>query len=473
MAIEISSAASGNRRSAIDLDWLAQKIDYRRYQDCVHCGLCTASCPTYVETGDENDGPRGRIYLMRAVADGRLEMSSEVQKHIDLCLDCRACESACPSGVQYGKIVEPFKIAIARSATLGKALSSLQKLILHHLFPYAGRVRASVAPARWLQRLGLFDKFERLGLAKLLPPTLRRMQAMLPTLGPRPPRLPESLPPIGPKRARVALFLGCVSDALYPETNAATARVLQRNGCEVVIPRGQACCGAIHYHSGAEAPALAFARQNLQAFNPDEYDAIIINAAGCGAMLKDYAHLFEDAPEPRAAAFVDKCRDISEFLVELGPVAPEHPLPLKVTYHDACHLCHGQQVRSQPRTLLSLIPGVELVGLEESELCCGAAGTYNLTQPEMSERLGRRKMDNIAATGADVVATGNVGCILQIARKIKERGSPMRVEHPVDLLDQAYRGEPVSHRVHNRSDVRSTVGRHYRPATRESSPRLA
>jgi glycolate oxidase iron-sulfur subunit len=238
----------------------------------------------------------------------------------------------------------------------------------------------------------------------------------------------------------VALFLGCVADALFPETNAATVRVLQQNGCEVVIPRAQVCCGAIHYHSGVEGPALELARTNLQAFDPDAFDAIIVNAAGCGAMLKDYAHLLTQADHARAAGFVAKVKDVSEFLVALGPVPPTHTQNRTVTYHDACHLCHGQQVRTQPRELLGLISGLKLVPLEESELCCGAAGTYNLTEPEMSERLGRRKMDNITATGADMVVTGNVGCILQIARKVKERGSPIRVAHPIDLLDEAYRG---------------------------------
>ncbi|MEO6811157.1 MAG: heterodisulfide reductase-related iron-sulfur binding cluster [Isosphaeraceae bacterium] len=424
----------------IDLDWLARKIDYQRYQDCVHCGLCTASCPTYVETGDENDSPRGRIYLMRAVTDGRLAVSPEVRGHLELCLDCRACETACPSGVQYGAIIEPFKVALQQSATPAQRTPMLQRLILHHLFPYPGRVRAALAPARLFQRLGLIDLVDRAGLTRLLPTTLRRMQAMLPTLKPTGPRLPDVLPPIGPKRARVALFLGCVSDAMYPETNAATARVLQYNGCEVVVPRGQACCGAIHYHSGVEGPAVAFARQNIKTFDPDEFDAIIVNVAGCGAMLKDYAHLLPADDHDAAARFVAKVRDISEFLIALGPIAPEHPLPITVTYHDACHLCHAQQIRSQPRQLLGLIPGLTLVPLEESELCCGAAGTYNLTQPEMSERLGLRKMNNLAATGAETVVTGNIGCILQIARKIKERGSPMTVVHPVDLLDKAYRG---------------------------------
>jgi glycolate oxidase iron-sulfur subunit len=436
----------------IDLAWLARKIDYRRYQDCVHCGLCTASCPTYIETSDENDSPRGRIYLMRAVTDGRLAVGPKVREHLELCLDCRACESACPSGVQYGKLIEPFKVALQASAPPAERTGLLERLILHHLFPHAQRVKAALLPARLLQRLGVLDAAERTGLTRLLPGPLRRMQAMLPNLN-RPAgsgpgsgsgALPDVLPPIGPKRARVALFLGCVADALYPETTAATARVLQYNGCEVVIPRGQACCGAIHYHSGVEPPALALARQNLAAFDPAAFDAIIVNAAGCGAMLKDYTHLLHEASSADAAtAFVAKVKDISEFLVALGPIAPTHRLPLKVTYHDACHLCHGQQIRTQPRQLLKLIPGLDLVGLEESEICCGAAGTYNLTQPEMSERLGRRKMDHLAATGAAVVATGNVGCILQIARKIKERQSTMKVVHPVDLLDQAYRGNPA------------------------------
>ena len=428
------------REPGIDLGWLSEKIDYRRFQECVHCGLCTASCPTYLETGDENDSPRGRIYLMRGVTDGRLAMSPGVRNHLDLCLDCRACETACPSGVKYGQLIEPFKVAMQQSAPSANRASRIQSLILAYLFPYSGRVKLALLPARILQRFGLIDAMEKVGLTKLLPPTLRRMQAMLPKLGKRGRKLPEVLPPIGPKRARVALFLGCVADAMFPETNAATARVLQQNGCEVVVPRGQVCCGAIPYHSGAEGPALEFARKNMAMFRPDEFDAIIVNAAGCGAMLKDYAHILPAGDHDAAKAFVAKVKDVSEFLVSLGPIAPENAITAKVVYHDACHLCHAQQIRNQPRQLLGMIPGVELVPLEESEICCGAAGTYNLTQPEMSERLGVRKMDHLAATGADIVATGNVGCILQIARKVKERGSTMEVVHPIDLLDRAYSG---------------------------------
>ena len=375
---------------------------------------------------------------MRAVADGRLGLSQDVRHHLDLCLDCRACETACPSGVEYGKIIEPFKVAVREATPPSERSSLLQRWILHHLFPYRDRVRLALAPARWLQRFGLLDFAESLGFTRLLPPTLRRMQAMLPRLTGSRAAIAEVNPPIGPKRARVALFLGCVGDAMFPGTTAATVRVLQQNGCEVIVPRGQVCCGAIHYHSGVEGPAFDFARQNLKTFQPDEFDAIIVNVAGCGAMLKDYGHLLPEADHAAAVRFVAKVRDISEYLVSLGPIAPRNPLPMKVTYHDACHLCHAQQVRAQPRQLLKLIPGLELVPLEESELCCGAAGTYNLTQPEMSERLGQRKMDRIAATGAEMVVTGNVGCILQIARKVKERGSAMKVAHPVDLLAQAY-----------------------------------
>jgi len=425
----------------VDLDWLTERIDYRLFQECIHCGLCLASCPTYIMVGDENDSPRGRIYLMRAVTDGRLAVGPDVRRHLELCLDCRACETACPSGVQYGRLIEPFKIALQNDAPPEARPSPLQRLVLHHLFPHAGRVRTALRPARLLQRLGLLDLIERSGALKLLPPTLKRMEAMLPRLSGSSKRLPDVLPPIGPKRARVALFLGCVADAMYPQTTAATARVLQHNGCEVVIPRGQACCGAIHYHSAAEAPAFDLARRNLDAIDPDQFDAIIINAAGCGAMFKDYPEVLPPEERERARRFSAKVKDVSEFLVELGPIQPTRPVNIKATYHDACHLCHAQQIREQPRRLLKMIPGLELVPLEESELCCGAAGTYNLTHPEMSERLGHRKMDNLEATGAAAVAMGNVGCILQVARKVKERGSPMEVVHTVELLDRAYEGD--------------------------------
>jgi glycolate oxidase iron-sulfur subunit len=292
-----------------------------------------------------------------------------------------------------------------------------------------------------------FDRLlERTGLLRLLPKSVRDMQGMLPRLKPHYGRLPELLPAEGPKRARVGLFLGCVADAIYPQTNFATAKVLQRNGCEVWIPRSQSCCGALHYHAGQEEPAVAFGEQNLNAFGFasekwKSLDAIIVNAAGCGALLKDYGHLLHHWPNAvKGRAFAEKVKDISEFLMALGPVKPSHPLNLRATYHDACHLCHAQQIRKPPRQLLEMIPGLQLVPLNETEICCGAAGSYNLTQPEMAERLGGRKAKNIIDTKAQAVFTGNVGCLLQIARHLKKDAPEIIVAHPIDALWASHTG---------------------------------
>jgi glycolate oxidase iron-sulfur subunit len=295
-----------------------------------------------------------------------------------------------------------------------------------------------------MQALRLDRLADRLGLTRLLPEKLRRMHALLPRLVPRGPELPELLPAQGTRRARVALFTGCVADAMFHHVNRATARVLQANGCEVVIPRGQACCGAIHYHSGSGPAALALAEQNRSAFDPDSVDAIIVNVAGCGSMLKDYGHIAEEL-QPQDAALADrlrpfasKVRDISEFLASLGPVAPQRAVPLKATYHDACHLAHAQRVREQPRSLLSLVPGLQLVPLVESDICCGAAGSYNLVEPEMADRLGQRKLRHILATGAEAVICGNAGCTLQIQAQLRAAGSNVPVLHPVEVLARSY-----------------------------------
>jgi glycolate oxidase iron-sulfur subunit len=423
-------------------------IDYELFLDCVHCGLCTSACPTYLELGNEADSPRGRIYLMRAATDGRLEMNAEVRRHLDLCLDCRACETACPSGVQYGKLIEPFRIQMARSTPPTASLGWLQRFVLFHVTPYARRTRLALAPARLLQRTGLDQLLEKAGLLRLLPRSLRQMHYMLPRLRPHHGRLPEVLPAEGKRRARVALFTGCAADAFFPETNLNTARVLQRNGCEVWIPPAQVCCGALHYHAAQEEPAIHFAAANCEAFGAeatgvtDGVDAIIVNAAGCGAMLKGYGHLLHAQPEAAAGkAFAAKVRDVSEFLMELGPIPPEHPLPLRAVYHDACHLCHAQQIRKQPRELLQMIPGLKLAQHAEPEVCCGAAGSYNLTEPEMAERLGQRKVKNILATDMQAVFSGNVGCSLQIGRYLRRERPAIWIAHPVDALWASYTAE--------------------------------
>lgn len=419
-------------------------IDYELFLDCVHCGLCTASCPTYAELGNENDSPRGRIYLMRAVTDGRLALNDEVRRHLELCLDCRACETACPSGVQYGKLIEPFRVAMeqpADSVVPTKTADWFHRWILFGLFPYPDRLRKALAPARIAQRLGLMKLAETTGLLRLLPPRLRQLVAMLP-----PPRkeakpLPEVLPAIGRRRARVALFTGCIGDVMFRHTNWATARVLQQNGCDVVVPPGQACCGAIHFHAGSSDPARDMGDTNVSAFDYKGVDAVVVNVAGCGSMLKDYGHHWHDDRQPERAAFAAKVRDINEFLDGLGLIAPEGEIPLTATYHDACHLGHAQKIREAPRKLLAKIPGLKLKELPETELCCGAAGTYNLTEPEMAGRLSRRKLQNILSTGADLVVTANAGCILQIAREARQQGHKLGVMHPIELLDCSYQGQ--------------------------------
>lgn len=425
---------------------VSANIPYERFLDCIHCGLCTAACPTYLETGNENSSPRGRIYLMRAVTDGRIDLTPEVTKHLDLCLDCRSCETACPSGVQYGRLIEPFRVAM-NTPEAGKPVPFdwFRTIILHGMFPYAKRLRWALWPARLMQKVGLDRLMEATGLNRLLPQRLQRMQRLLPKLQARPEELPEFLPAIGPRRATVALFTGCVADAMFPHVNWATARVLQRNGCDVHIPRSQKCCGAIHYHTGASQPALELALANEQAFKIEDLDAVIINVAGCGAMVKDYGHLAEEAcpdrPDliQRMNTLAGKFRDISEFLVQLGPVAPTKAIPQVVTYHDACHLCHAQKIRTQPRDLLSLIPNLTVVPLEESEICCGAAGTYNLTEPEMADRLGNRKVNNILKTKATAVVSANAGCTLQMQSMLRSSGhKEIQVLHPVELLDRSY-----------------------------------
>ncbi len=441
---------------------LGASIPYERFLDCVHCGLCTSACPTYLETGDENDSPRGRIYLMRAVRDGRLALTDEVAGHLDLCLDCRSCETACPSGVQYGRLIEPFRAEMHRGATAQLAdtpqpdaaddrpdvtaaasPSWFQRRILFGLFPHKDKLGRSLRLARWAQRFRIDRLAEWVGVTRLLPETLQRMQRLLPPLESPPPPLPELLPAQGTRRARVGLFLGCVADAMFRSTHWATARVLQANGCEVVIPKLQTCCGAIHYHAGSGEPALRLAEQNADAFAKD-LDAVIVNVAGCGSMLKDYRHIAEElAPRQEwlhrsLGRLAGQIRDVTEFLDDLGPVRPQGRVPLVATYHDACHLCHAQQIRQAPRNLLGLIDGLELRSLPESEICCGAAGSYNLTQPEMADRLGRRKAENILKTGAQAVITANAGCSLQIQAVLRQVGRPLPVYHPMDLLARAY-----------------------------------
>lgn len=415
---------------------------YDKFLDCVHCGLCLPACPTYSELGVEMDSPRGRIYLMRAYTDGRIDMTDRFVKHIDLCLDCRACETACPAGVHYGSLVEMTRAEIEKHRPRPKREQQLRDFVFKRLLPSSRLLSVMFWPLRVYQSLGLQSLVRRLGLLRLLPARLREMEAMLPRLPSR--SLKRKLEPViqakGERRYRVGLISGCVMNEMFTHINVATARVLAENGCEVVIPNAQTCCGALQVHSGERETAEELARKNIEAFEQTDVDIIIINAAGCGAQLKEYAELLENDSEyhDRAKAFSEKVRDISEFLAEIPLNETMGMVNARVAYHDACHLAHGQRIREQPRTLLSRIPGVELVNLAESDWCCGSAGIYNITQPEMAKRLLDRKMKHVNAADPDIVATGNPGCILQIRLGINKDGKHIEVVHPIELLDRAY-----------------------------------
>ena len=404
---------------------------------CVHCGLCLNQCPTYRALQLEPESPRGRIHLVKAAADGRIELNERFADHLYLCLLCRACESACPSGVQYGRIAE------AAREQLGPPGSETGKLILNFVFrqvlPYPKRVRMMFVILRFYQRSGL----QRIAEV-FLPQRLRDMQKLLPEI-PRRFFRPEGeiVPAISHKRATVAMLHGCVMPILFGEVNDATVRVLRRCGCDVIFPQGQTCCGALNVHNGETTAAKQMARRNIDAFAGIQADAIIVNAAGCGAALKEYGHLLRDDPDYRekSARFSAKVKDAAEFLDELGLASGLQPVNLTVTYQDPCHLAHGQKVRMQPRNLLRAIPGLTLVEMDGADRCCGSAGIYNLTHAGMSQHLLKEKMAAVEATGAEAIVAPNPGCMLQL-RAGADSGNPaLRVYHLMDLIDRAYGAE--------------------------------
>ena len=402
---------------------------------CVHCGFCLPACPTYVLWGQEMDSPRGRIYLMKMASDGQAEISPNWVQHFDTCLGCMSCMSACPSGVDYEKLIEATRAQIERHHPRSLA-EKLHRWLIFSLFPRPDRLRALRPLLAAYQRSGVQALARKLGLLNVLAPRLRTMDALLPKVS-----KPVDIAPVtaarGLKRARVGLVLGCVQREFLSEVNAATVRVLAAEGCEVVAPPEQPCCGALLVHAGDAEPALDFARRLIDAFEGSELDAIITNAGGCGSNVKAYGHLLRDDAEyaERAAAFAGKCKDITEFLAELGPRAERHPLTMRVAYHDSCHLQHAQRVTAQPRALLTAIPGLEGVEIPEPAICCGSAGIYNLVQPETANELADRKAGLIGPLGADVVATGNPGCILQLRAALSRSGQNIPVVHTVQLLD--------------------------------------
>jgi glycolate oxidase iron-sulfur subunit len=404
---------------------------------CIQCGFCLQHCPTYRILGVETESPRGRIHLVEAAAQGRIPIDDRFAEHMYVCLGCRACETACPAGVKFGTIIEAARAEIGPPGSAPARWAT--RLALRHLMPYPARLRWGARALRLYQRSGI----GRLARAlHLMPRRVAEMDALLP-------RIPDRFftpaqdvfPALGPRRARVGLLSGCAMSVLFPDVNEATVRVLQRNGCDVVIPRSQTCCGALNVHNGERDAARAMARRNIETFLDAGVDAVIINAAGCGAASKEYPILFRDVdPEyaRRAEQYSRLCRDATEFLGDLGLVGPLGEVRARVTYQDPCHLAHGQGIRRQPRALLRQIPGVTLVEMAGSDRCCGSAGIYNLTQPGYARLALDEKVTALRQTGADLVVAPNPGCMMQIASGIRAHGVRMQVRHLIDLLDQAY-----------------------------------
>ncbi|HTW85252.1 MAG TPA: heterodisulfide reductase-related iron-sulfur binding cluster [Candidatus Sulfotelmatobacter sp.] len=413
--------------------------------DCVHCGFCLPACPTYNAWGEEMDSPRGRIDLMRGVEDGTIALDALVGEHIDKCLGCMACVTACPSGVRYDLLIETARAKVEEQVPRSPGDRAFRSFVFA-LFPYPARLRA-LAPLLWLaEKLGV-RRLVAGPLGNVLPARLRQLATVAPPvdLAATFAALPERTPARGAQRAKVALVAGCVQRTFFPGVNAATVRVLAAEGCEVVVPRGQGCCGALSLHSGRLEEAKAFARALIVRFEREPVDAILVNAAGCGSSLKEYGDLLADEPAwaARAAAFAARVRDVNEWLATLEPRAPRSPLPLRVAYHDACHLAHAQRVREQPRALLRSIPALELVEIAEGDQCCGSAGTYNLFEPAAAREIGLRKVDNVQRCAPDLLASANPGCTLQIGSLLAERGAHLPAAHPLEILDAAINGTPL------------------------------
>ncbi len=410
--------------------------------DCVHCGFCLPTCPTYLVLGNEMDSPRGRIWLIRSASEGTIGITDNFVKHMNLCLLCRACETACPSGVKFGFLMESARGQVERHYRYSAADRRFRDFILHS-FTDLRRLRAITSVLGFYQRSGVQKLVRASGILGLFG-RLGQMETLLPAIPDQRLRtdLPEIVPAKGERRGRAGLLTGCVQRFFFAQVNRATARVLSENGYEVVIPKDQECCGSLLVHEGEREQAKKMARRTIDIFERAGVDFIVVNAAGCGSVMKEYWELLHTDPAyaRRAEAFSKKVRDISQLLAQAPLNGQLQALPRTVTYHDACHLVHGQKVRQEPRTILKAIPGLQFVELKESDVCCGSAGVYNLLYPDLAQKFMDRKIERIKETGAEVVVSGNPGCSLQIEKALKERGLKIRVVHPVELLDWSYQG---------------------------------
>jgi len=419
---------------------------------CVHCGFCLPTCPSYRVLGKETDSPRGRVYLMDAINKGDAPLSQTSVQHFDSCLGCLACTTACPSGVQYDKLIGDVRSQVSRNAARTLPQKAIRQLIFS-LFPYPDRIRLLLTPLALYQKLGISKLIQSSGLLQKLSPNLAAMESLLPPVSAScfADNLPALIPAEGQKRYRVGMILGCVQRVFFSDVNAATARVLSANGCEIVVPKGQGCCSALPEHQGEDAQAHALARQMIDSFEDTDVDYVIINAAGCGHTLKEYGAMLADDPDyaQKAKDFAAKVRDAQEFLADVGLSAELHPLrdePLVMVYQDACHLLHGQKISHQPRALLSQIPGVVLREPIDAALCCGSAGIYNMLQPQIAAELGEMKARNLVNTGATLIASANPGCSLQIKQTLEKQGQAIALQHPMQLLDLSIRHQRLDQR---------------------------
>jgi glycolate oxidase iron-sulfur subunit len=423
-----------------------RNLDYSVIQQCMHCGLCLPTCPTYDATRLERNSPRGRIALMRAIADRRLEPTAGFAEEMYFCLGCLACMTACPAGVNYAELFEHARAEAEESGVLASPKrNAIRNFTLRWLFMDMNRLQWVGRFLRLYQQLGLQTLVRRSGVLRLFPKRLRELESMTPPVQPHfsSDLIAPVTTPSGTKRHRVAMLTGCAQDLIFSDVNRDTVEVLVRNGCEVVTPPEQSCCGSLHAHNGEWELAQELARKQIDQFPPEQFDAIISNAAGCGSHLKHYSKLLEGDPQygERARLWDARVQDIHEWLAKIGiePPPSNGASVRTVTYHEACHLCHGQKITAQPRQLLRSIPNLRLVELPESTWCCGSAGIYNIIQPEMANDLLKRKIGFIRSTGAEIVATGNPGCLLQILNGARNENLPLRVVHPISLLAEAYR----------------------------------
>ncbi|MGN1402350.1 MAG: (Fe-S)-binding protein [Bacillus sp. (in: firmicutes)] len=417
--------------------------DENKWADCVHCGMCLESCPTYELTGQEQHSPRGRVHLIKSVADGKLQVNEHFMDPVFACLDCRACTTACPADVDVGGLIEEARGQVRQAMPLKGWKGTVSKLFLKGLFPHQKRLNAVGSLLKFYQKSGLQKVARKTGAMNIMPKHLAEMEAIMPEVK-KPVRSiyakQDVIKAKGDTKAEVAFMTGCIMDVMFSDINQSTIDVLTRNGNDVTIPRDQTCCGALHVHAGDRDSGRELAKRNIEAFK--DADKVIINSAGCGCMLKEYKELFREDPEwhAKAITFSNKVEDISKYLYDTGYDIPKAEINTRITYHDACHLAHGQGIREQPRDILLNIPGVEMVHMPNSDRCCGSAGIYNITNPEMAGAVLEKKMENVPED-VEMISMGNPGCMLQMAMGVQKYGRNQRVVHTIQLLDWAYRKE--------------------------------